>query len=159
MESPSRARAVAVDSVIRTFEIAIIVWILVSFPVAVLIGRFIKVGRGPIVAILALLCVAMVPPMPIVKRAHQSAAVHQGRAAMDQISKPNLIVLPAPTTNVFVWRYPPGVVAENWFWNIEASKDLRNWSVLISNASGPGEVRVKRTDPPGFYRLSGRPSP
>jgi hypothetical protein len=113
----------------------------------------------PALAILAMLCVAMVPPVPTVKRAHQSAAVHQGRAALDLIAKPKLIVLPAPTTNSFDWRYPPSVVAANWFWNVEASSDLSHWSVVVSNATGPAEVRVKRTDPPGFYRLCGRPSP
>ena len=110
-------------------------------------------------AILALLCVAMVPPVPTVKRVHQSAAVHQGRAALDQIAHPKLIVLPAPTTNSCAWRYPSNVVASNWFWSVEASSDLAHWSVVISNASGPGEVRVKRTDPPGFFRLAGRLSP
>jgi hypothetical protein len=116
-------------------------------------------GLKPALAILALLCVAMVPPVPTVKHAHKSAAVHQGRAALDQIAKSKLIVLPVPTTNTFVWRYPPGVMAANWFWNVEASRDMKSWSVLISNATGSGEVRVKRTDPPGFYRLSGRSSP
>jgi hypothetical protein len=110
-------------------------------------------------AILVLLCVAMVPPVPTVKHTHQSAAVHQGRAALDQLAKAKLIVLPAPTTNAFAWQYPPGVVAANLWWSVEASSDLANWSVLVSNATGPGEVRVKRTDPPAFYRLSGRLSP
>ena len=112
-----------------------------------------------VLAVLVLLCVAMVPPVPTVKRAHQSAAVHQGRAALDLIAKPKLIVLPATTTNSFDWRYPPGVVAANWFWNVEASSDLANWITVVSNASGPAEVRVKRTDPPGFFRLAGRLSP
>ena len=110
-------------------------------------------------AILVLLCLGMVPPVPTVRRPHQSAAVHQGRAALDQIAKPKLIVLPTPTTNIFAWQYPPGVVVTNWFWNVEGSSDLANWTVVISNASGPGEVRVKRTDPPGFFRLAGRLSP
>ena len=110
----------------------------------------------PLVAILILLCLGMVPPVPTVKRAHKSAAVHQGAGAARLISK---AVLPTTTTNTFVWQYPPGIVEANWFWNIEASSDLSNWIVLISNASGPGEVRVKRTDPPGFYRLSGRSLP
>lgn len=107
-------------------------------------------------AILSLLCVAMVPPVPAIKRSHKSAAVHQGAGAVRLISK---VVLPATMTNTFVWQYPPGVAAENLWWNIEASSDLAHWSVVISNASGPGEVRVKRTDPPGFFRLSGRSSP
>src|ERR1017187_9249692 len=107
-------------------------------------------------SILALLCVAKVPPLPTVKRAHQSAAVHQGRAALDQIAKPKLIVLPVPMTNSFTWRYSPGTNPSNLWWSVEASRDLKSWSVLISNASGATEVHVKRTDPPGFYRLCGQ---
>jgi hypothetical protein len=110
-------------------------------------------------AILALLCVAMVPPVPNVKRPHKSAAVHQGRAAMDQIAKPKLIVLPRPTTNSLAWQYPPVVVAADMWWNIESSTDLRKWSVLVSNASGVCEVNVKKTEPLRAYRLSGRLSP
>jgi hypothetical protein len=113
----------------------------------------------PAFAILALLCVAMVPPVPTVKRNHVSALVPRGTGAAKLIVKPKMIVLPAPTTNTFAWRYPPGVAAASLWWSIESSPDLRNWSVLISNASGPAEVRVKRTDPPGFFRLAGRSSP
>jgi hypothetical protein len=108
-------------------------------------------------AILALLCVAMVPPVPAIKRPHKSAAVHQGAGSAKLIAK--ALVPAPPTTNTFTWKYPPGIMAANWFWNVEASSDLANWITVISNASGPGEVRVKRTDPPGFFRLEGRPSP
>jgi hypothetical protein len=113
----------------------------------------------PALAILALLCVAMVPPLPDVKRPHKSAAVHQGRAALDQISKPKLSVLPSPTTNTFAWQYPPDIAASDMWWNIESSTDLRNWSVLVSNASGVCEVNVKKTDALRAYRISGRVSP
>ena len=98
----------------------------------------------------------MVPPPPVVKRPHKSAAVHQGAGAAKLIAK--LVVL-APTTNTFVWRYPAGLDPSTRWWAVEASSDLANWSVVISNASGPGEVRVKRTDAPRFYRLSGRLTP
>ena len=105
----------------------------------------------------ALVAFAALPPIPIIKRPHKSAAVERGAGATKLISK--IVPAPGPTTNTSVWIYPPSINPSNLWFNIEASSDLQNWSVLISNASGPGEVRVKRTDPPGFYRLCGRPSP
>jgi len=101
---------------------------------------------------------ALTPPLPPVpKRNHVSAAVHQGAGAAKLIAK---AIIPAPpTTNTFVWQYPPGIDPSSRWWNIEASSDLATWLVISSNASGPSEVRVKRTDPPGFFRLAGRLSP
>ena len=114
-------------------------------------------GLKPALAILALLCVAMVPPVPTVNRPHKSAAVHQGAGAAKLIAK---AVIPSPpTTNIFSWQFAPGTTPSNLWFNIESSSDLAHWSVVISNATGPGEVRVKRTDPPGFFRLAGRISP
>jgi hypothetical protein len=98
-----------------------------------------------------------VPPFP--KRPNQSAVIHQGAGSAALISKLAVIVPPSPRTNTIVWKYPTGIVASNLWWNVESSTDLRTWSVLVSNATGPAEVRVKRTDPPGFYRLAGRLSP
>jgi hypothetical protein len=110
----------------------------------------------PALAILALICVAMVPPVPSVKH-HKSAAMERGAGATKLIAK--IAPKPTPTTNTTVWLYSPSINPLNLWFNIEASSDLAHWSVVVSNASGPGEVRVKRTDPPGFFRLAGRSSP
>jgi hypothetical protein len=102
-----------------------------------------------------------------IKRPHKSAAVHQGAGAVKLIAR----IAPAPpaTTNTTVWQYPTTILLpnntelvfnpSNYWWSIEASSDLAHWSVVISNATGPGEIRVKRTDPHGFFRLEGRLSP
>lgn len=105
--------------------------------------------------LLALLAVAAVPT-PLLQR-HKSAAVERGAGAAKLIAK--TAPAPSPETNVSVWQYPPSINPSNLWFNIEASSDLKNWSVVISNASGPGEIHVKRTDPPGFFRLAGRLSP
>ena len=103
---------------------------------------------------------AALPPLPPKpKRPHKSAAVHQGAGAAALISKLSVIVPPSPVTNTIVWQYPPGLVASNLWWNIEASTDLAHWSVLVSNASGASEVSVNKGAPLQVYRLSGRLSP
>lgn len=103
---------------------------------------------------------ASLPPLPPKpKLPHASAAVHQGAGAAALISKLAVIVPPSPTTNAIAWQYPPGLVASNLWWNIEASTDLAHWSVLVSNASGVCEVRVLRTEPARVYRLCGRMYP
>jgi hypothetical protein len=110
----------------------------------------------PVLAILALLCIAAMPPNPPKSRHYKSGEVPRGAGSRALIAK---VVIPVARTNAFLWKFPEGLHPESYFWNIEASSDLANWTVVISNASGATEVRVKRTDPPGFYRLCGRPSP
>ena len=94
------------------------------------------------------------PPTP--KRPHTSSAVHQGAGAAALV-KPMMTT--RPTTNAIVWQYPVGLNPSNAWWNIELSTDLKNWSVLISNASGEATVNVKKSQPLQVYRLSGRFAP
>jgi len=114
---------------------------------------------------LAVLCLAgacclaaTMPPLP--PTPHRTAKTVRGGGAADLLARPKLVVLPpAATTNTFVWKYPASVTASNLFWNIEYTEDLKNWSVLIQNASGPGEDVRRKSDPNRFYRLVGRGYP
>ena len=104
----------------------------------------------------ALYAVNAPPPLPPApKRPHKSAAVHQGDGAAKLLVKPMVAV--GPTTNTITWRYD--VNPSNYWWNIESSTDLKNWSVLISNASGVEAVNLKKSEALRAYRLSARVSP
>lgn len=106
--------------------------------------------------LLAMLCVAATLP-PLVKVGHKSAALTQGMGAKALIAK---VVLPAaPRTNVFEWRYPPGLNAQSYFWDIQTSTDLKTWTTIITNASGACEVTVNRTEALRLYRLALKLSP
>lgn len=96
---------------------------------------------------------------PFPKRPNKSAAIHQGAGAAVLITKLAVIVPPSSRTNTIVWKYPPGIVASNLWWNVESSTDLRTWSVLVSNASGVYAVNVTKTAPLRAYRIAGRLSP
>lgn len=105
---------------------------------------------------LCLLCVAATLP-PIPKLPHKSAAVHQGAGAKALIAP---MPPPAvPVTNTFLWQYPAAINPSNFWWNIEASTDLRTWSVAVSNASGVNTVIVNKNEPVRTFRLSGRMNP
>ena len=98
-----------------------------------------------------------VPPLP--KRPHKSAVVTQGDGAAKLVAKAVVIVPPSPTTNTIAWQYPPDVVASNLWWNIEATTDLRTWTVLVTNATGASEITVNKATPLQAYRLSARLTP
>lgn len=106
--------------------------------------------------LLSLACLgAMLPPF--IPRPHKSSAVHQGAGALALISR--YPALSSPTTNSFLWQYPPGINPSNFWWNIEVSTDLVHWSVLVSNASGEYADTSVRTNSLRVYRISGRLEP
>lgn len=57
------------------------------------------------------------------------------------------------------WRYdlPQGTVASNYFWNMERSTDLKNWSMMVSNMVGDGPIIDTTSHRMEFFRLKGRP--
>lgn len=61
-------------------------------------------------------------------------------------SAARLVILP--------WKYG-NLTASNYWWNIEVSTDLRTWTTLVTNASGPHDVTA--TNKQEFFRLKGRP--
>jgi hypothetical protein len=96
------------------------------------------------------------PSPPVPKRPHKSAAIHQGAGAAKLISK---IVPSISRTNTFTWLYPPGLDPSQFWWNIESSTDLKNWTVLVTNASGPYSVNVNKSTPLSIYRLRAKLTP
>lgn len=60
---------------------------------------------------------------------------------------------PVPTTNTFVWRYPAGVNPYNYWWDISASRDLKQWQTIVTNASGVQCWTNSRTDNLKAFRL------
>lgn len=55
---------------------------------------------------------------------------------------------------IIPWRYNVATPS-NWWWNLEHSFDMRNWSVMASNVTGSPTVFA--TNRQGFFRLAGRP--
>ena len=97
---------------------------------------------------------AMIPPGH--RQNHRSPAIHQGAGALALISQSAAVLPPSSTTNIITWKYPPGIVPSNFWWNIESSTDLRHWSVVIRNATGAYKVTANKIDRLRVYRLSGR---
>lgn len=112
--------------------------------------------------ILALFCISasQPPPMPptpkSVKHWKHAIGVTQGAGALSLIT-PKSVALPAVYT--FYWQYPAGLNPYDFWWNVESSTDLKNWSVIITNASGESTVNASKSDPLRVYRLSGRLKP
>ena len=104
----------------------------------------------------ALVAFAALPPIPIIKRPHMSAAVERGAGAKALIAK---IVPSVALTNTIVWLYPPGVSPSQFWWNLESSTDLKNWTTLVTNASGPFDVYVNKSLPLSVYRLRAKLTP
>jgi hypothetical protein len=106
--------------------------------------------------LISALCLgASLPPAPPAShRPHKSAAVHQGAGAARLIAK---IVPSVSITNTFTWQY--SVNPSNYWWNIESSTDLKTWTTLVTNASGPYSVNVNKSQPLSIYRLRARLSP
>jgi hypothetical protein len=95
------------------------------------------------------------PPIPVSKRPHKSAAVHQGAGSAKLIAK--IVPAPTPRTNSIPWLYPPGIVASNYWWDIQqASMPTGPWSVLVTNASGAFDVHVNKYESLRIYRLSAK---
>ena len=107
---------------------------------------------------LVLLCTAasLPPAPPVSHRPHKSALVERGAGARALIAK---IVPSVSRTNTFTWFYPPGIDPASFWWNIESSTDLKNWTTLVTNASGSFDVHVNKSQPLSVYRLRGRLSP
>ena len=89
--------------------------------------------------ILALLCVAMVPPVPKVKRNHQSAAVHQGAGAAKLIAKPKLAV---PWSRTFACSFsrPTNDVINGLLvaWDTKAQRFVTNYAQIQSSSPASG---------------------
>ena len=88
------------------------------------------------------------------KKPHKPTAVERGAGAAKLIAKIAPAPVQVPRTNTIIWKYSGN--PSNLFWNVESSIDLKSWSVIISNASGPSEFTVKKSEPLRAYRLSGR---
>lgn len=83
--------------------------------------------------------VAMVPPVPTVKRPHKSAAVHQGAGAAKLISKAVVVV---PWSRTFAYSfYRP---TNDWIngllvaWDTKAQRFLTNYAQIQSSPSVSG---------------------
>jgi hypothetical protein len=105
----------------------------------------------------ALYAVNAPPPLPVAKKHYRSGEVARGAGAAKLIAK--AAPLAPPHTNSITWLYPANLNPSNFWWNVEASTDLTNWVVVITNASGTCEVTVNRNEALRIYRLSGRFSP
>ena len=111
------------------------------------------------IILVSILCLGSALPAlpPATKRNHKSAAVHQGAGAAKLIAK---IVPSVSRTNTFTWLYPPGVVAANYFWDIEqATSPNGPWSTLVTNASGAFDVHVNKSQALSIYRLRAKLTP
>lgn len=111
------------------------------------------------IILVSILCLgSALPPLPPApKRNHPSAAVHQGAGAAKLIAK---IVPSVSRTNTFTWLYPTGVVAANYFWDLEqATSPNGPWSTLVTNASGAFDVHVNKSQALSIYRLRAKLTP
>lgn len=114
--------------------------------------------RRVLILALALLCVsATPPPLPKVKKVYRPATgVTKGAGAAALIAKPLAVSTNKPKEWTINWQYRQSLVASNYWWNLEASTDMRKWSVLQSNVTGTVTVTNKPSERFRAFRLSGR---
>jgi hypothetical protein len=105
--------------------------------------------------LIALLCLAMtLPPLPP-KPKHRHRDVPRGAQLLLTLNKVKAKVVAPPLRIVTSpWRYAPGYT--NYFWDLQSSRDLRNWSTIATNCTGDLWATNNRANPMLFYRLKGR---
>ena len=102
------------------------------------------------------------PPLPKVMAVHRKVRITQttqGAGAAALIAKAAIVIPPVARTNVMAWRYPSTINPNALWWNLEASTNMRQWSLVQSNATGSLTVTNNRAERMRVFRLVGRVNP
>lgn len=61
------------------------------------------------------------------------------------------------TEFILRWQYPTGMNPNNYWWDLQESTDLNNWTTIQTNVGPADPVVHMGTNRFRFYRLLGRP--